>query len=70
MMIWFPFQIKGFEARGTDIAKKLTAWQNLVEETRPSGKLTSNPFGNVPRPLQEFVSKQYEIIFVEFVFLR
>jgi protein dispatched 1 len=33
----------GFEARGTDISKKLTTWQNLLEETRPSGSLIVNP---------------------------
>lgn len=33
----------GFEARGTDISKKLTTWKNLIEETRPSGSLTVNP---------------------------
>jgi hypothetical protein len=33
----------GFEARGTDISKKLTTWRNLLEETRPSGSLVVNP---------------------------
>lgn len=33
----------GFEARGTDISKKLTTWKNLLEETRPSGSLIVNP---------------------------
>ncbi|CRK88732.1 CLUMA_CG002637, isoform A [Clunio marinus] len=33
----------GFEARGTDISKKLTTWRNLLEETRPSGTLIVNP---------------------------
>lgn len=33
----------GFEARGTDISKKLTTWRNLLEETRPSGSLIVNP---------------------------
>lgn len=32
----------GFETRGTEIANRLTAWHNLLEETRPSGRLTSN----------------------------
>lgn len=35
---------QGFESRGTDIANRLTAWHNLLEETRPSGRLTSNPY--------------------------
>lgn len=38
----FFFQ-KGFETRGTDIASRLTAWGNLIEETRSSGPLTANP---------------------------
>uniref|UniRef100_A0A1B0DL98 Uncharacterized protein n=1 Tax=Phlebotomus papatasi TaxID=29031 RepID=A0A1B0DL98_PHLPP len=34
----------GFEARGTTISQRLTAWRNLLEETRPSGRLLANPF--------------------------
>ncbi|KAK3931850.1 Protein dispatched, partial [Frankliniella fusca] len=33
----------GFETRGTTISQRITAWQNIVEATRPSGSLTSNP---------------------------
>nr|CAD7455215.1 unnamed protein product [Timema tahoe] len=33
----------GFEARGTVIAQRLTAWNNLLEATRPSGNLLVNP---------------------------
>lgn len=33
----------GFEARGTEISKKITTWRNLLEETRPSGSLVVNP---------------------------
>lgn len=33
----------GFEARGTEISKRITTWQNLLEETRPSGSLIVNP---------------------------
>lgn len=33
----------GFETRGTDISRRLTTWRNLLEETRPSGKLIVNP---------------------------
>lgn len=33
----------GFEARGTEISNRLTTWQNLLEETRPSGSLIVNP---------------------------
>ncbi|XP_054271715.1 protein dispatched isoform X2 [Macrosteles quadrilineatus] len=36
----------GFEARGTLISTRLTAWQNLLEATRPSGPLTNNPLGD------------------------
>ncbi|KAI4473838.1 hypothetical protein M0802_015925 [Mischocyttarus mexicanus] len=33
----------GFEARGTVLAQRLTAWQNLVEATKPRGEFTNNP---------------------------
>ncbi|XP_071449708.1 protein dispatched [Hetaerina americana] len=33
----------GFEPRQTEISKRLTAWDNLVEATRASGPLTFNP---------------------------
>ncbi|XP_055903846.1 protein dispatched isoform X1 [Eupeodes corollae] len=33
----------GFEARGTEIGQRLTAWRNLWQETGPSGKLVANP---------------------------
>uniref|UniRef100_A0A1Q3F822 Putative patched transmembrane receptor n=1 Tax=Culex tarsalis TaxID=7177 RepID=A0A1Q3F822_CULTA len=33
----------GFEARGTSIGKRWTAWRNLLEETSPSGRLIANP---------------------------
>lgn len=33
----------GFAARGTHIGKRLTAWHNLIEETRPSGLFVANP---------------------------
>ncbi|XP_055677193.1 protein dispatched [Lutzomyia longipalpis] len=33
----------GFEARGTTISQRLTAWRNLLDETRPSGRLVANP---------------------------
>nr|CAD7412071.1 unnamed protein product [Timema poppensis] len=33
----------GFEARGTVIAQRLTAWSNLLEATRASGNLLVNP---------------------------
>ncbi|KAL1455288.1 hypothetical protein WDU94_009393 [Cyamophila willieti] len=33
----------GFEARGTKLANRLRAWNLLLEATRPSGILTSNP---------------------------
>lgn len=42
----------GFEARGTEISKKLTTWRNLLEESRPSGSLIVNP--------KEILSQQHE----------
>ncbi|XP_055384764.1 protein dispatched [Condylostylus longicornis] len=33
----------GFEARGTSISQRLTAWHNLLEETRVGGKLADDP---------------------------
>ncbi|XP_030756335.1 protein dispatched-like [Sitophilus oryzae] len=33
----------GFSTRGTLISNRLTTWQNLEEECRPSGYLTKNP---------------------------
>lgn len=33
----------GFEARGTEISKKITTWRNLLEETKSSGRLIVNP---------------------------
>ncbi|XP_014475788.1 PREDICTED: protein dispatched isoform X1 [Dinoponera quadriceps] len=33
----------GFEARGTILAQRFTAWQNLMESTRASGELVDNP---------------------------
>ncbi|XP_058062470.1 protein dispatched [Anopheles bellator] len=33
----------GFEARGTSIGKRWTAWRNLLEETGASGGLVANP---------------------------
>ncbi|KZC07514.1 Protein dispatched [Dufourea novaeangliae] len=33
----------GFEARGTTLAQRLIAWQNLMEASKPRGQLTDNP---------------------------
>uniref|UniRef100_A0A0K8TSG4 Putative patched transmembrane receptor n=1 Tax=Tabanus bromius TaxID=304241 RepID=A0A0K8TSG4_TABBR len=33
----------GFEARGTWLGERITAWQNLLEELKPAGKLVDNP---------------------------
>ncbi|XP_047355130.1 protein dispatched isoform X1 [Vespa velutina] len=33
----------GFEARGTVLAQRLTAWQNLMEASSPRGELVDNP---------------------------
>lgn len=40
---------KGFESRGTEISNRLTAWHNLLEEIRPSGRLTSNLYEYLPK---------------------
>ncbi|RZF40076.1 hypothetical protein LSTR_LSTR002479 [Laodelphax striatellus] len=39
---------RGFESRGTIVAQRLTAWENLIEETKPSGMLTLNPSAAPP----------------------
>ncbi|XP_058813759.1 protein dispatched [Topomyia yanbarensis] len=39
----FDDPTQGFEARGTSIGMRMTAWRNLLEETRASGRLISNP---------------------------
>ncbi|KAJ6638287.1 Protein dispatched [Pseudolycoriella hygida] len=39
----FSDPTSGFEARGTEIGKRMTAWLNLIDETRPSGILIANP---------------------------
>lgn len=41
--MYFNFMLQGFEPRGTVISRRLTAWRNLLEETRPSGILIANP---------------------------
>ncbi|OXU27643.1 hypothetical protein TSAR_001530 [Trichomalopsis sarcophagae] len=33
----------GFEARGTPLAQRLTAWKNLLESSNPRGDLVDNP---------------------------
>ncbi|XP_054006493.1 protein dispatched isoform X1 [Hylaeus anthracinus] len=33
----------GFQARGTMLAQRLIAWQNLMETSKPRGQLTDNP---------------------------
>lgn len=33
----------GFEARGTTLAQRLTAWQNLMDASKPRGVLIDNP---------------------------
>lgn len=43
----------GFEARGTEISKKITTWRNLLEETKPSGSLIVNP--------KEIQNHEYEL---------
>lgn len=35
--------MQGFEARGTAISQRLTAWRNLLEETKVGGKLVADP---------------------------
>ncbi|XP_076175871.1 protein dispatched isoform X2 [Ptiloglossa arizonensis] len=35
--------LMGFEARGTTLAQRLIAWQNLMEASKPRGQLIDNP---------------------------
>lgn len=39
----FSDPIVGFETRGTSLAHRFIAWQNLIDETRPSRRLAVNP---------------------------
>ncbi|CAH2107054.1 unnamed protein product [Euphydryas editha] len=39
----FSEPILGFETRGTNLAHRFIAWENLIDETRPSRKLAVNP---------------------------
>lgn len=39
----FSDPIVGFETRGTTLAHRFVAWQNLIDETRPSRRLAVNP---------------------------
>lgn len=34
---------QGFEARGTPLAQRLTAWYNLMKATGAQGELVDNP---------------------------
>lgn len=37
----------GFEARGTELGQRMTAWHNLLDETSPlGGQLVANPYEN------------------------
>ncbi|XP_076292397.1 protein dispatched isoform X2 [Lasioglossum baleicum] len=45
----------GFEARGTTLAQRLIAWQNLMETSKPGGQLTDNPL-----EYYNFVQHQYQ----------
>lgn len=40
-MIYNSF--KGFETRGTYMARRQTTWKNLIEASRPSGPFVLNP---------------------------
>ncbi|XP_030038448.2 protein dispatched [Manduca sexta] len=39
----FSDPILGFETRGTTLAHRFIAWENLIDETRPSRRLAVNP---------------------------
>ncbi|XP_026490147.1 protein dispatched [Vanessa tameamea] len=39
----FSEPIIGFETRGTNLADRFIAWENLIDETRPSRRLAVNP---------------------------
>lgn len=40
--IFYPC-LQGFETRGTPLGKRLSAWNNLIQETGPSGSLVTDP---------------------------
>ena len=42
-LIWCDWLSQGFECRGTVLAKRATAWENLLRATRPTGPLSTNP---------------------------
>lgn len=44
----------GFEPRGTVLAQRETAWNNLMEETKPSGQLTTDPNDDQQRRMSGF----------------
>jgi protein dispatched 1 len=39
----FSDPLVGFETRGTNLAHRFIAWENLIDETRPSRRLAVNP---------------------------
>ena len=39
----FFVRFQGFETRGTDISRRLTAWENLLDSVSHVGPLTTNP---------------------------
>ncbi|CAG4977512.1 unnamed protein product [Colias eurytheme] len=39
----FSDPVLGFETRGTTLANRFIAWENLIDETRPSRRLAVNP---------------------------
>lgn len=55
--LFFIYFVKGFEARGTTLAQRLIAWQNLMEASKPRGQLIDNPleYYNYMRQLNQQV---------------
>lgn len=43
LTLYLQYILQGFETRGTDIGKRLTAWHNLDQECDGNGVLFSNP---------------------------
>lgn len=60
-MLYKLLIFQGFEARGTTLAQRLTAWVNLIEATHPRGELVENP-------LEYYYYLQYHNQPVKFIF--
>ncbi len=56
--------IKGFECRGTVLARRATAWENLLRATRSSGPFNTNPLeaGTLAAVSQTTISPQTKLV--------